>query len=67
MSSWNDAVRLWRTSLIRIAGDEAGQDMIEYALLAAALAVIVAAAVPNQVVPVISTTFSKISASLNAS
>jgi Flp pilus assembly pilin Flp len=67
MSSWNDAVRLWRTSLIRIAGDEAGQDMIEYALLAAALAVIVAAVLPNQVVPVISTTFSKINASLNAS
>jgi Flp pilus assembly pilin Flp len=64
MSFCKAAVRLWKT---RIAGDEAGQDLIEYALLAAAVAVIVAAAVPNQIVPVISTTFSKINSSLNAS
>jgi Flp pilus assembly pilin Flp len=64
---WNAALSFCRTRLIQIAGDDAGQDLIEYALLTGAVALMVAAAVPNEVVPVISTTFSKINASLNAS
>ena len=53
--------------LRKLLSDCKGQDMIEYALLAAALAVMVAAVVPNQVVPIISTTFSRLNASMNAS
>ena len=51
--------RFWR--------DENGQDMIEYALLAAALVIIVAGFLPPQVAPSISTIFSKVSSNLNAS
>ena len=40
--------------------EQSGQDMIEYALLAAALAVIVAGFLPPQVMPSVSTIFSKI-------
>ncbi len=40
--------------------DELGQDMIEYALLAAALVVTVAGFLPSTVFPSISTIFSKI-------
>lgn len=53
--------------LRRLYGDESGQDLIEYALLVAALAVIVAAAVPNQIIPVLSGLYSKITTSMNAS
>lgn len=41
--------------------------MIEYALMAATVAVLVAACVPSEVVPVLSTLYSKITLSLNAS
>jgi Flp pilus assembly pilin Flp len=44
--------RLWR--------DENGQDMIEYALLCATLAIVVAGFLPPQVMPSISTIFSKL-------
>ena len=37
-----------------------GQDMIEYALLAAAIAVIIAGFLPPAIVPMVSTIFSKI-------
>ncbi len=47
--------RLWK--------EQSGQDMIEYALLAAALAVIVAGFLPPQVMPSVSTIFSKITSS----
>jgi Flp pilus assembly pilin Flp len=40
--------------------NQQGQDMIEYALLAAALAVIVAGFLPPAIMPMISTIFSKI-------
>jgi Flp pilus assembly pilin Flp len=40
--------------------EQSGQDMIEYALLAAALAVIVAGFLPPQIMPSVSTIFSKI-------
>ncbi|MGA3189709.1 MAG: Flp family type IVb pilin [Bryobacteraceae bacterium] len=51
--------RVWR--------DDRGQDMIEYALLAAAMAVTVAGFLPTQLMPSVSTIFSKIVSSYNAS
>jgi Flp pilus assembly pilin Flp len=53
------AYRIWR--------DVRGQDMIEYALLAAALAVTVAGFLPTTLMPAVSTIFSKIVSSYNAS
>ena len=49
------------------AKDRRGQDMIEYALLAAAVAVIVAGFLPPTVMPSVSTIFSKVVAGFNAS
>jgi Flp pilus assembly pilin Flp len=40
--------------------NQQGQDMIEYALLAAAMAVIVAGFLPPAIMPMVSTIFSKI-------
>jgi len=51
--------RFWR--------DESGQDMIEYALLAAALVIIVAGFLPPAIMPSVSTIFSKVSVTLNGS
>jgi Flp pilus assembly pilin Flp len=47
--------RLWR--------DERGQDMIEYALLCATLAIVVAGFLPPTLMPAVSTIFSKLSSS----
>jgi Flp pilus assembly pilin Flp len=47
--------------------DVRGQDMIEYSLLAAAIAVIVAGFLPPQIMPSISSIFSKIVSGFNAS
>ena len=44
-----------------------GQDLIEFALLAAAIAVTVAGFLPTQLMPSVSTIFSKIVSSFNAS
>ncbi len=60
-------MKRFRDGLRNVAQNCSGQDMIEYALLAASVAVLVAASIPNQVVPVMSTLYSKLSASLNAS
>jgi Flp pilus assembly pilin Flp len=51
--------RLWK--------DVCGQDMIEYALLAAAIAVIVAGFLPTTLMPSVSTIFSKVVSGFNAS
>lgn len=56
-----------KRALRGLLADDSGQDMIEYALLAAAIVIIVAAFLPPQLTPAISTIFSKISSSLNAS
>jgi len=48
----------------RFLGDESGQDMIEYALLAAALVLIVAGFLPPSLMPAVDTIFSKITSSL---
>jgi Flp pilus assembly pilin Flp len=47
--------------------DSRGQDMIEYALLAASIAVVVAGFLPPQIMPAISTIFSKVVSGFNAS
>jgi len=47
--------------------DHRGQDMIEYALLAAALAVVVAGFLPPTIMPAVTTIFSKIVSGFNAS
>jgi Flp pilus assembly pilin Flp len=51
------AVRLWR--------DKNAQDMVEYALLAASIAVVVAGFLPPAVMPAVSTIFSKIISGLS--
>ncbi len=58
---------LWKNLARKFWRDDSGQDMIEYALLSAALVIIVAGFLPPSVMPSISTIFSKISANLNAS
>jgi len=47
--------------------DNRGQDMIEYALLAASIAVVVAGFLPPQIMPAVSSIFSKLTSSFNAS
>jgi len=51
--------RLWR--------DSRGQDMIEYALMAASLVIVVAGFLPPQIMPSISKIFSSVSTMLNGS
>ncbi len=51
--------RLWR--------EDEGQDLIEYALLSATLAVVVAGFLPPAVMPAVSTIFSKISSTMASS
>jgi len=51
----------------RFWDNENGQDMIEYALLAAALVIVVAGFLPTTLMPSVSTIFSKIGSSMSAS
>jgi Flp pilus assembly pilin Flp len=51
------ALRLWN--------DRRGQDMIEYALLAAAIAIVVAGFLPPTIMPTVSSIFSRIVSSFN--
>ena len=55
--------RKWHAEWLRLFRDQAGQDMIEYALMAAVIAVVSAAALPG-LAPPISTVFSKIGSML---
>jgi Flp pilus assembly pilin Flp len=57
------AYRFW----IRLSADNRAQDMIEYSLLAAAIAVIVAGFLPPAIMPSVSTIFSKVVSGFNAS
>jgi Flp pilus assembly pilin Flp len=50
----------------RLGREEDGQDLIEYALMAAFISVAVAAIFPQSIGPNISTVFSKVSSSLGA-
>ena len=47
--------------------DDSGQDLIEYALLAATIAVVVAGFLPPQIMPAVSTIFSKITSTMAVS
>ncbi len=53
----------WKRRLLR---HQAGQDLIEYALMTAAIAVAVAAIFPQSLAPSMSTIFSKVTSSLGA-
>jgi Flp pilus assembly pilin Flp len=55
--------RFW----IGLLADNRAQDMIEYSLLAAAIAVIVAGFLPPAIMPSVSTIFSKVVSGFNAS
>jgi Flp pilus assembly pilin Flp len=57
-------LRFW---LSRFWKDQRGQDLIEYALLVAAIAIIVAGFLPPSVMPSVSTIFSKITSSMAVS
>jgi Flp pilus assembly pilin Flp len=52
---------------LRIFSDQSGQDLIEYALLAAAIAIIVAGFLPPSVMPSVSTIFSRLTSSMAVS
>ena len=58
--------RLYYAAL-RIWSDSRGQDMIEYALLAAALVIVVAGFLPPTIMPSVSTIFSKVTSCISAS
>lgn len=51
----------------RLWADSRGQDMIEYALLASAMAVVVAGFLPPTIMPSVSSIFSKVVSGFNAS
>lgn len=53
--------------LIGLRSDNRAQDMIEYSLLAAAIAVIVAGFLPPAIMPSVSSIFSKVVSGFNAS
>ncbi len=53
-----------RRLLLLLITDRRGQDMIEYALLAATIAIVVAGFLPPNVMPSVSTIFSKLSSSM---
>ena len=55
------------TAALTLWNDVRGQDMIEYALLAAAMAVVVAGFLPPTIMPSISNIFSKVVSGFNAS
>lgn len=67
MSYWKTVGAFAQSRSLLFAVDELAQDLIEYALLAAAVAVIVGAFIPNELLPVMSTLYSKITVNLNAS
>ena len=53
--------------ITRLLAQNDGADMIEYALIAATLAVVVAAFLPPALMPAVSTIFSKITSEIGAS
>jgi Flp pilus assembly pilin Flp len=55
---------LLRNWLLYIWKDQRGQDFIEYSLLAAAIVIVVAGFLPQNVMPAVSTIFSKITSSM---
>ena len=60
-------VQTWTLLLLKFASDRRGQDLIEYAMLAAFLAVAVGAVFPTNIAPSITKIFSTVSSMMNAS
>jgi Flp pilus assembly pilin Flp len=60
-----NGLHIYVTQLRRLRQDQSGQDMIEYALLAAALVIVVAGFLPPQIVPAVSSIFSRIASTLD--
>ena len=60
-------VYTWKRLITNIWRDRRGQDLIEYAMLAAFLAVAVGAVFPTDIAPNISKVFSKVTSMMNAS
>jgi len=58
--------KLFHAGLYRLWKDERGQDMVEYALLAAAIAIVVAGFLPQTLMPSVSTIFSEVCSSFSA-
>ena len=58
------ALRTIKARLSHLRRDDTGQDLIEYALLAAAVVIVVAGFLPTQLMPSVSTIFSKITSTL---
>lgn len=56
-----------RSLLKRLFRDESGQDLIEYSLMAATVAVVVAGILPPTIMPAVSTIFSKITSTISIS
>jgi Flp pilus assembly pilin Flp len=54
-------LRFW---LLHIWKDQRGQDFIEYSLLAAAIVIVVAGFLPQNLLPSVSTIFSKITSGM---
>jgi Flp pilus assembly pilin Flp len=61
------SARIASARLRTLCNSEQGQDLIEYALMAAAIAIAVAAIFPQTLAPNISTIFSKVNSTLGAS
>jgi Flp pilus assembly pilin Flp len=59
-----DVEEIMRGLLILLLRDRRGQDLIEYALLAATIAIVVAGFLPPSVMPSVSTIFSKLTSSM---
>jgi Flp pilus assembly pilin Flp len=63
--SFGDRIQLWMIAWVRFCEDSAGQDLIEYALMAGFVAVAAGAIVPG-VSSKISTIFSKVGSVMTA-
>ncbi len=60
-------VYTWKRLITNVWRDRRGQDLIEYAMLAAFLAVAVGAVFPSDIAPNISKVFSRVTSMMNAS
>ena len=60
-------VHTWERLITNFWRDRRGQDLIEYAMLAAFLAVAVGAVFPTDIAPNISKVFSRVTSMMNAS
>jgi Flp pilus assembly pilin Flp len=59
-----EAEKTMGRKLLRFWKDQGGQDFIEYSLLAAAIVIVVAGFLPQNLMPAVSTIFSKITSGM---